>query len=347
MRLLLICPSWGRQCGIAWYTKNLRRGLESLGLETEVAVRPRDLEERLRLGAFDGILMQHEYGLYYFNLCQILNLVEKARMPFVITMHNTDNTGWMAAQHLFLFSGRARFVVHSEAAVRNMSVDRRCPSPDRISVISMGCPTFDGRLISAEKVRRRLGLAPERFVVGFFGFASTHKQIPNLVRALLAKPYLDGYIHATAHPMNPRAVDDIYRECDLPRSLSSSTTFRNLTLCHEPIPEEEFGAYQRAVDAIVLPYSHHGKSVSTSMMAHEAIASLRPVITTSVPYFSDLRDEVLKIADSSPESIGEGLTSLYQDQGLRQRLVDSASRYVKASAWPHVAGRYLDILGLS
>ena len=347
MRLLLICPSWGRQCGIAWYTKNLRRGLESLGLETEVAVRPEDLEERLRLGAFDGILMQHEYGLYYFNLVQILNLVEKARAPLAITMHNTDNTGWMAAQHIFLFRGRARFVVHSEAAVRNMSLDRQGPSPDRLSVIPMGCPTFDGSLISAVEVRRRLGLAPERFAVGFFGFASIHKEIPNLIRAILAKPYLDGYIHATTHPTNPRAVDDIYRECDLTRSLSSRSTFRNLTLCHDPIPDEEFGAHQRAVDAIVLPYTHHGKSVSTSMMAHEAIASSRPVMTTSVVYFSDLRDEVLKIADSSPESIGKGLASLYRDQGLRRRLVHSASRYVKANAWPAVARRYLDVLGLS
>ena len=347
MRLLLICPSWGRQCGIAWYTRNLRRGLESLGLETEVAGRPTDLEEKLRLGAFDGILMQHEYGLYYFNLVQILNLVEKARVPVAITMHNTNNTGWMAAQHLFLFRGRARFVVHSEAAGLNLSLDRQGPSPDRLFVIPMGCPTFDGRLISAAEVRRRLGLAPERFVVGFFGFASAHKEIPNLIEAILAKPYLDGYIHATAHPMNPRAVDAIYRACGLTRSLSSRTTFRNLTLCHEPIPEEEFGAHQRAMDAIVLPYSHHGDSVSTSMMAHEAIASLRPVMTTRVVYFSDLRDEVLKIADSSPESIGEGLVSLYRDQGLRQRLVDSASRYAKANAWPTVARRYLDILGLS
>jgi len=347
VRLLLICPSWGRQCGIAWYTRKLRQGLESLGLETVVAFRPRDLEERLRLGPFDGILMQHEYGLYYFNLIQFLSQVEKAKVPLTITMHNTNPTGWMAAQHIFLFRGRARFVVHSEAAVRNLSLGRQCPSPGRLTVIPMGCPTFDGRLISAEEVRRRLGLAPERFVVGFFGFASAHKRIPNLIRAILAKPYLDGYIHATAHPMNPRAVDDIYRECDLARSLSSRTTFRNLTLGHDPIPDEEFGAYQRAVDAIVLPYSHDGKSVSTSMMAHEAIASLRPVMTTRVVYFSDLQDEVLKIADSSPESIGEGLASLYRDERLRQRLVDSASRYVTANAWPTVAKRYLDVLGLS
>jgi glycosyltransferase involved in cell wall biosynthesis len=347
MRLLLICPSWGRQCGIAWYTKNLRRGLESLGLETAVAARPRDIEERLRLGAFDGILMQHEYGLYYFNLVQFLNLVHKTRVPFAITMHNTDNTGWMAAQHIFLFRGRARFVVHSEAAARNMSLDRQCPSPDRLFVIPMGCPTFDGSRVSAEEIRRRLELAPERFVVGFFGFASAHKETPNLIRAILAKPYLSGYIHATTHPTNPRAVDDIYRECGLPRSQSNRVTFRNLTLCHDPIPDEEFGAYQRAMNVIVLPYTRQGKSVSTSMMAHEAIASLRPVMTTSVVYFSDLRDEVLKIADASPESIGQGLESLYRDQGLRQRLVHSASKYVEANTWSAVARRYLGVLGLS
>lgn len=344
MRLLLICPSWGRACGIASYTKQLRQGLDTLGVESDVATHPAAIKRYLDDSSYDGILLQHEYGLYYFNLIAVLTLVDRTRIPFIITMHNTDHRGWMGAQHLFLFKTRAKFVVHSEAARKNLLRAQPRLEASRLTIIPMGSPDYREMFGPVEEVRREMGLPPDGFVVGFFGFAAEHKGIPNLVKAILTLPDVVGYVNATVHPTNPFAVDAIYSECGLRRVLPERNRCGNVVLAHQQIPDHKFGRYQNAVDMIVLPYTMHGASISTSMMAHQALASGRPLVTTDVAYVSDLRDEVLKIPDNRPETIAGAIAALRDDRGLRETLTARAMAYAEEHSWPRVAQSYLDLL---
>ncbi len=344
MRLLLICPSWGRACGIASYTAHLRKGLEDIGVASDVAINPAAVKRLLEGGGYDAVLLQHEYSLYYFNLVAVLTLVDRTKLPFVITMHNTDHRGWMGAQHLFLFKTRAKFVVHSEGARDNLLRGRPAPDASRLSVVPMGSPDYRETFGPIEQVRQEMGLPPDRFVVGFFGFAAEHKGIPNLVKALLQLPDVQGYISATVHPVNPLAVDAIYAQCGISRQKPAANRFENVLLLHERIPDEKFGRYQHAVDVIALPYAVHGASISTSMMAHEAIAAGRPVIATEVPYFSDLDQELLKIPDNSPATIARAIVTLRDDAELRRTLSDRAAAYAAAHTWPKLAQEYLALL---
>lgn len=344
MRVLLICPSWGRACGIASYTEQLRLGLSVLGVESDVAPSSALIQRYLNEKRYDGVLLQHEYGLYYFNLVTVLTLVDRTDLPFVITMHNTDHRGWMGAQHLFLFKTRAKFVVHSGLARDNLLQARPSPDPARLSVIAMGSPDYRDTLGPTAEVRREMGLPRNGFVVGFFGFAAGHKGIANLVKALALLPDVKGYIGATVHPVNPAAVGAIYGECGLSRQASGRSEHGNVLLMHEKIPGERFGRYQNAVDMIIFPYTVHGTSISTSMMAHQSLASGRPVVTTDVPYFSDLGDEVLKIPDNQPATIAGAIRTLRDDPGLRAILTAKAMAYAAEHRWPRVAQAYLDLL---
>ncbi len=344
MRVLLICPSWGRACGIASYTKQLRLGLDVLGVGSDVATGPAHIQRCLNEKRYDGVLLQHEYGLYYFNLIAVLTLIDQTDLPFVITMHNTDHRGWMGAQHLFLFRTRAKFVVHSGVARDNLLRATPSPDPARLSVIAMGSPDYRGTFGPPGQVRREIGLAGDGFVVGFFGFAAGHKGIANLVKALALLPDVQGYINATVHPVNPSAVDAIYGECGLRRQSSERNQHGNVLLAHGMIPDDRFGRYQHAVDMIVYPYTIHGTSVSTSMMAHQSLASGRPVVTTDVPYFSDLNAEVLKIPDNQPDTIAGAIRTLRDDPGLRETLAARAMAYASQYSWPRVAQAHLDLL---
>ncbi|MCL4425363.1 MAG: hypothetical protein M1299_08675 [Firmicutes bacterium] len=344
MRLLLVCPSWGRSCGIASYTQHLRTGLSACHVESDVAVSPKTIQKFLEDHDYDGILMQHEYGLYYFNLVSVLKTLEKAAIPLIITMHNTDHGSWMGGQHLFLFHTKGKIVVHSQAAKENLLKAEYHPKELSITLMPMGCPDYPATSDSLAEIRDEMGLPLDRFVVGFFGFAASHKRIPELIQALSYLPEVTGYIHATAHPVNPHAAGEIYRECGISRHSPDRNTAGNVILRHDPIPDEKFGRYMKAVDAIVLPYGHHGTSISTSMMAHEALASLRPVVTSNAIYFSDLQEEVLKLPDSHPQTIAEAIDTLRQHPELRDNLVAHASRYVKENAWPRIAERYLGLL---
>jgi glycosyltransferase involved in cell wall biosynthesis len=140
-------------------------------------------------------------------------------------------------------------------------------------------------------------------------------------------------------------VDGIYAECGLPRQPVARNEHLNVILTHDRIPDEKFGRYQHAVDVIVFPYAMHGASVSTSMMAHEALASGRPVVVTDVAYFSDLTDgEVLKMPDNQPETIAGAITALRDDASFRESLAARATAYSEQRSWPKVAQCYLDLL---
>ncbi len=345
MRLLLICPSWGRACGIASYTERLRSGLDALGVASDVATNPANIKRHVDDGGYDGILLQHEYSLYYFNLIAILTILERSRIPLVITMHNTDNRGWMGAQHLFLFRTRAKLVVHSKAALDNLLQANPALEASPPTIIPMGSPDPRETLSPPEEARLEMGLPPKAFVVGFFGFAAEHKGIPNLIKALFLLPDVLGFISAATHPVNPLAVDRIYEACGLFRLSPARNEHGNVILSHDRIPDRKLGSYQHAVDVVVLPYVMHGASVSTSMMAHEVLAARRPLVATDVPYFSDLSDgEVLKIPDNQPRTIAEAIATLRDNPSLRESLVARAAAYSEEHSWPKVARCYLDLL---
>jgi glycosyltransferase involved in cell wall biosynthesis len=322
----------------------LGEGLRALGVETDVATTPAALGNLLGRRQHGGILMQHEYGLYYFNLIAMLNQADRSGLPFIITVHNSDHRGWMGAQHLFLFKSRAKFVVHSLITRDNLLRAQASLDASRLTTIPMGSPDFRDQFGPVEDVRREMGLPPGGFVVGFFGFAANHKGISNLVKALLLLPDVTGYISASIHPVNPGAVAGIYEEGGLTRPPGERGVHGNVTISHKWIPEEEFGRYQNAMDVIVLPYSMHGESVSTSMMAHVVLACGRPTIVTAVPYFADLGDTVLTIPDNQPETIAAAVEVLRKDPGLRESLAARAASYAAEHAWPRVAQSYLDLL---
>jgi glycosyltransferase involved in cell wall biosynthesis len=345
VRLILICPSWGRVCGIASYSHQLREGLRVLGVESDVATTPASLAGLLGNRRHDGILLQHEYGLYYFNLIAMLNQADRSGLPFIITMHNSDHRNWMGAQHLFLFKTRAKLVVHSRITLNNLLKTRQPVDASRLTIIPMGSPDLEDQFGPVDDVRREMGLPAGGFVVGFGGFAAEHKGIPNLIQALFRLPDVTGYVNAAVHPVNPHAVDAIYDSVGLDRLPGERGVYRNVTISHEWIPDEKFGRFQNALDVIVLPYSMHGESISTSMMAHVALACRRPTVVTAVAYFDDLGDTVLTIPDDRPETIATAIQKLRADPDLRERLATRAASYAAEHSWPRVAQNYLDLLG--
>jgi glycosyltransferase involved in cell wall biosynthesis len=80
------------------------------------------------------------------------------------------------------------------------------------------------------------------------------------------------------------------------------------------------------------------------MMAYEALASYRPVLTTDVVYFSELKDEVLKVSRPDPDVLAGAIRYLQENDEVCKRLVAGATRLVEQYSWPRVAERYLEVL---
>ncbi len=363
-RVLLVCPSWGQPCGIASYTARLKAGLEAGGVRVNVARDGPEVRRRLRgskvttTKGYLGVILQFEYALYRHGLRRLVEELEESGLPVAVTLHSVNSGDGHKKANRLLLGLPATFVTHSEEARMELRRARRRLGGKwrrgRTAVVPVGCPDPAPEPKPAAEpgyapcTRREMGLGEDEFVVGFFGFAAAHKGVPNLVRALATLPDVRGFIAATAHPRNPKAVEAIHEEIDRGRNAAepaATAAGGNVIMVHERIPDEDFLRCQNAVDVIVLPYTVRGATISSSMVACEALAGRRPVIVTDVPYFSGLGDAVYRIPDSEPETIAAAITTLRRDAALRQALVERALRYAEEHSWPKVARRYLKLLG--
>ncbi len=63
-KVLFLCPSWGKQCGIAQYTQYAAQALIALGCEANVVTSCDELVAKCESGGIDAFFVQHEYGLF-------------------------------------------------------------------------------------------------------------------------------------------------------------------------------------------------------------------------------------------------------------------------------------------
>lgn len=161
--ILVVCPSWGKACGIAEYTKSLVAAL----LEMSVITTRLSPVEGFRL-----VHLQHEYGLYTSDeLREWIRRCEQAGVPLVITMH----TACHHAQNDILRT--QQIIVHHEVFVSLLGFPQ-------MTVIPIGCgPSISPDPPMLIEARKRLGLTGAYPVIGSFGFLRMQKGYVELVAA--------------------------------------------------------------------------------------------------------------------------------------------------------------------
>jgi len=63
------------------------------------------------------------------------------------------------------------------------------------------------------------------------------------------------------------------------------------------------------------------------------IAARRPVITSEIPFFGDLTDQVVKISEVTPEAIFDALVWLLDQPAVQQEMVERLDRYAHENTW--------------
>jgi glycosyltransferase involved in cell wall biosynthesis len=90
----------------------------------------------------------------------------------------------------------------------------------------------------------------------------------------------------------------------------------------------------RNADAVVL-WHDAAPGLGTSYQARVALASGLPVMTSPAPQFADLDAAVYQ-----PSCLVDGLDQILEDEALRQRVVEAATRFRQAHAWSQTAERH-------
>ena len=125
-----------------------------------------------------------------------------------------------------------------------------------------------------DEVRRRLGIGPERFVIGWFGRMTAVKRTPDLVDALaeLRKRGIDACLLLVGDGPDRELVEERAAERRVARHV--------FCLGYQ----EEVSPWYAAIDAFALTSANEG----TPVVCIEALAAGRPVVATSVGGVADV-----------------------------------------------------------
>lgn len=339
--MVMVCPSWGRQCGVADYTRYLVEGFAAIGVPVHVVDSAGALRGALAAGGVDLVHLQHEYSLYNEHLAGYLTPCVERVVPVVATMHSATPAPNPAQQHPLL-AAHCRGILATSQEGRQTLGAAGIP-PNLLHVLHQGCPDLSGSFADQASVRAELGIPPGAFAVGFFGFAFPHKGIVALAQAIQQLDGVWGLIQAADHWLAPGYIVQVHRELGLPGGHAGEhLQTGRLILSNRHLPEHQIGRYMHAMDVLMLPYAGISGVVSTSAAVRTALAAHRPVVTTQTVYFSDLGDEVYRIPAPTVESIRGAIERLRADPALRAHLAEQARRYAIRNRWEIIARRHLE-----
>ncbi len=101
----------------------------------------------------------------------------------------------------------------------------------------------------------------------------------------------------------------------------------NVLFIPDFLSQDQIYILLQIADIILFPYKDVGESASSAIS--KALASGTPTITTDIKMFSEFESEVLKIESTSQNDIEFGLRKVLEDLVLREKLQESAKKYIQ------------------
>lgn len=338
--------TWNCACGIATYSDHLVRGLPNqvviFGAQNDALLAPDDYRvvrswnkdtKQASLKALaadvedmqiDVLIVQFNYGFFDFDKLREFLIGQEQRGVRVITvMHSTvDPVGNPGKRLAVLASGLARcarVLVHSANDVARLSAVG----------VTGNVELFPHGVIEGPPVAFVPPAGKMTFTIGTYGFCLPHKGLRALVAAfgILAKhdPALRLHLVNALYPAQvSRELGDEIR-ADIARlTFGDKVRFTDAFL-----PDEESLAHLVACDLIAFPYEQTGESASGAV--RYGLASGRPVVTTDLPIFDDIKSAVFQVPSHEPRILANGLATLID--GLRAGSPQVMEKAAATEAW--------------
>jgi glycosyltransferase involved in cell wall biosynthesis len=340
-RVTMVVPSLGKRCGIAEYSKTLCQSLQKMNCEVKLLGGPLSNLQPADLLEMPIVHFQYEYSLYDSKQLEALcRLLTAQGVQLLLTLHSyTDDA---ISHNLLLQRLFPRVIVH---AAHTGELLRKKGWTQELSIIPMGIP--DVSPPEQEGIGNSIKVGP-RPAIGFFGFMHWHKGILPLVQAVKQ-------LRATIYPharcylwsgINENASSGEF--CSyFTRQIKDLGLQDVIDLRLDFLPEQQLISCLKAMDVNVLPYTECGYN-STSAAARLLMAARRPIITSDIPFFADLDEQVVKIPEVTPAEIFRALYWLLGRPAIQDDLVRRLDRYVRENTWEACAAKhrqiYLDLI---
>lgn len=360
-----------RYCGIATFTHHLWTAVSGHAGDTQcivVAVNDRDEgydyppEVRLSFGqrdldeyvaaahslnqsGADVLCVQHEFGIYGGPAGgHLISLLRETRLPVVTTLHTVLQQPNDAQRKVMdaLVKRSDRLVVMAQKGMEIMC-DVYDADASAVEVIPHGIP--DMPQSKPEGMKERLGL-DGRTVLLTFGLLGPGKGIEHAIRAMpeivVRHPEVVYLILGATHPHLVAREGETYRAGleHLARDLgvAENVIFHNRFVSHDELQE-----FIVASDIYVTPYLNEAQ-ITSGALAY-VFGAGKAVVSTPYWHAAELlaggRGCLVPFTDSA--AIARAVNGLLDDPEAMAAMCRAAYDFSRASIWPEVGRRYLDV----
>jgi glycosyltransferase involved in cell wall biosynthesis len=255
-------------------------------------------------------------------------LAGDAAPPIVVhTFHGHVLRGYFGPLRSNLFRVLERFLATRTTALVAVSPEVRddlvalgIAPAEKFTVVRLGIELDErvGAGVNGVETRRLLGIAPERFVVGWIGRMTGVKRTDDVLLAVrrLRDRGVDAVLCMVGDGPDRESVERRAHELGIVRD--------SLFLGYQ----EDVAPFYAAFDALILPSANEGTPVS----AIEALAGGRPVVATEVGGVPDVvRDGVdgFLVEPGDVDAMADRLARLAADADLRRRMGEAGAESVR------------------
>jgi glycosyltransferase involved in cell wall biosynthesis len=209
---------------------------------------------------------------------------------------------------------------------------------DKVVVIPSATDPAHFAPVEPSLARRRVGIEPDRPVVGFMGLFYRHQGVPTLLHAL-----------AKLRPGMPRLLALIVGDGVMRRpwqALARALHLDDVVRFTGQVPYEEAPAYFNAMDVVVAPFTAPRGETSPFKIL-DALACARPVVASDLPSVRPLSESgaLVLVAPDDPAALANALTALLADPVHRVAMGWKGRGFVEQHAsWDRVAASLTEAL---
>ena len=228
---------------------------------------------------------------------------------------------------------------------RQLLIDVYGVDDRKISIVYHGVPNvqYEHQLSNA---KAQLGFPSNAPLIATFGLLHRNKNIQLALRALpavvQAAPNAQYLIIGQTHPLVKKHEGEVYRE-ELQKNITALGLTNNVRFINEFLDDDKLVSYLKAVDIYLTPYFYEEQYVSGTLSW--AVGLGKAVVSTPYLYakelLSDGRGFLVPFEDD--QYLSTILTSLIQDDHMRNRARRTAYHFGRQMTWERVTNRLQDL----
>lgn len=349
---LIIIPSWGKNCGIAEYTKSLLIAMQKLNQRTTVfpSYLYREIPKVIKDMNCNIAHIEHEFSFFRSNaeFDMLLKELNSYKVKIVLTMHSL--VSGLASLNSLILTHCDNVIVHSDKFKETLKIQAETIKSTiiqdiaDIEVIEMGCSgLFTATEKEREETKRNLGLSDKYPIIGSFGFLREQKGYYDLLLTIreLKKVYEKAFllIIAPAHEFGSKVYDEMFYNYIIKHKLEN-----DVLIIREYLSEEKLLRVLSCADMFVLNYIDSPIGGGISAAVKTLFRVQKPILVREGIAFADLnKGEVLKIRDNNLENLVGAIKTLVEDKELSKALVKNANDFVLRNSWENVAKKHIEL----